>query len=94
MIDMAPKETLFETPERGDSFDEVRKTTARIDVERLFALMPNKRYVYVIQRLVLDDAEPSAVAEELVTNVDNLYNIKKRAIAAFTEIALKEVREI
>ena len=88
------KETLFETPEHGDSFDEVRKTTARIDVERLFALMPNKRYVYVIQRLVLDDAEPSAVAEELGTNVDNLYNIKKRAIAALTEIALKEVREI
>ena len=94
MIDMTPKETLFETPEHGDSFDEVRKTTARIDVERLFALMPNKRYVYVIQRLVLDDAEPSAVAEELETNVDNLYNIKKRAIAALTEIALKEVREI
>ena len=29
------------------------------------------------------------VAEELCTNVDNLYNIKKRAIAALTEIALK-----
>ena len=28
-----------------------------------------------------------------MTNVDNLYNIKKRAIAALTEIALKEVNK-
>jgi hypothetical protein len=31
------------------------------------------------------------VAAELMTNVDNLYNIKKRPIAALTEIALKEI---
>ena len=48
------------------------------------------RYVYVIKRLVLEEAEPKIVAEELCTNVDNLYNIKKRAIAVLTEIALKE----
>jgi hypothetical protein len=40
--------------------------------------------------LVLQEAEPKTVAEELCTNVDNLYNIKKRAIAVLTEIALKE----
>lgn len=94
MIDMEPKDTLIQSPERGDAFEEEHKTTARIDVEHLFSLMPNKRYVYVIQRLVLEEAEPSKVAEELGTNVDNLYNIKKRAITALTEIALKEVREI
>lgn len=66
-------------------------TTARLDVERLFSLMSNKRYVYVIRRLVLEEAEPKVVAAELATNVDNLYNIKKRAIAAITEIALKDI---
>ena len=66
-------------------------TTARLDVERLFSLMSNKRYVYVIRRLVLEEAEPKVVAGELATNVDNLYNIKKRAIAAITEIALKDI---
>ncbi len=93
MIDMAPKDALFETPDRGDDFKEERQTTAQMDIERLFLLMPNKRYVYVIQRLVLQEAEPQLVAQELGTNVDNLYNIKKRAIAALTEIALKEVEK-
>ena len=68
-------------------------TTARLDVERLFSLMSNKRYVYVIRRLVLEEAEPKVVAAELATNVDNLYNIKKRAIAAITEIALKDIEK-
>ena len=39
------------------------------------------------------EADPKVVARELRTNVDNLYNIKKRAIAALTEIALKEVEK-
>ena len=43
--------------------------------------------------MVLQEAEPKVVAQELRTNVDNLYNIKKRAIAALTEIALKEVEK-
>ena len=64
-----------------------------MDIERLFQLMPNKRYVYVINRLVLQEAEPCEVAQELGTNVENLYNIKKRAISALTEIALKEVEK-
>ena len=62
-----------------------------MDVERLFSLMPNSRYVYVIRRLVLQDVEPKTVARELGTNVDNLYNIKKRALKALTEIALNEI---
>ena len=64
-----------------------------MDIERLFSLMPNRRYVYVLRRLVLQEAEPQEVARELQTNVDNLYNIKKRAMAALTEIALKEVEK-
>lgn len=93
MIDMAPKDALYETPDRGDEYEEERQMTAQMDIERLFALMHNKRYVYVIQRLVLQEAEPQIVAQELGTNVDNLYNIKKRAIAALTDIALKEVEK-
>ena len=93
MIDMAPKDALYETPDRGDEYEEERQMTAQMDIERLFQLMSNKRYVYVLQRLVLQEAEPQLVAQELGTNVDNLYNIKKRAIAALTEIALKEVEK-
>jgi hypothetical protein len=93
MIDMSPKEALIENLERGDAFEDMRQTTARMDVEHLFSVMPNKRYVYVIRRLILEEADPRIVAEELQTNVDNLYNIKKRAISALTEIALKEVEK-
>lgn len=55
--------------------------------------MPNKRYEYVIRRLVLQEAKTKVVAMELNTNVDNLYNIKKRAITALTEMALKEIEK-
>ena len=93
MIDMTPKDTLFEMSDKGDEYEEEQRMTAQMDIERLFQLMPNKRYVYVINRLVLQEAEPCEVAQELGTNVENLYNIKKRAISALTEIALKEVEK-
>ena len=93
MIDNESKETLLDSVVQNETVDEEKKMTAKMDIEHLFSLMPNRRYVYVIKRLVLQEAEPKVVAQELKTNVDNLYNIKKRAIAAFTEIALKEAEK-
>lgn len=93
MIDMGPKDTLSDSVIQDEAVEEESAMTARMDVERLFALMPNKRYVYVIRRLVLQEAEPKKVAEEIGTNVDNLYNIKKRAMAALTEVALKDIEK-
>ena len=93
MIDMETKDTLSDSVIQDEAVEEESAMTARMDVERLFALMPNKRYVYVIRRLVLQEAEPKVVAQELDTNVDNLYNIKKRAMAALTEVALKEIEK-
>lgn len=93
MIDMEPKSALSDSVMQEESVDEEGTIAAKMDVERLFALMPNKRYVYVIRRLVLQEAEPKTVARELGTNVDNLYNIKKRAMAALTEVALKEIEK-
>ena len=93
MIEDESKDTLLESVEQDESIDGEQKMTAKMDIERLFSLMQNRRYVYVIRRLVLQEAEPKVVAQELRTNVDNLYNIKKRAIAALTEIALKDVEK-
>ena len=93
LIDTNSKDTLLDSALRKEAADSERQMTARMDIERLFALMPNRRYVYVLRRLVLQEAEPQEVARELQTNVDNLYNIKKRAMAALTEIALKEVEK-
>lgn len=93
MIDMEPEDILSDSVMQNESVDGESAMTAKMDVERLFALIPNKRYVYVIRRLVLQEAEPKTVAQELGTNVDNLYNIKKRAMAALTEVALKEIEK-
>lgn len=54
-------------------------------MRRAFDQLPNRRYAYVLQRLVIDEAPPLNVAAEMGITVDNLYNIKKRAIAQLTQ---------
>lgn len=90
MIENESQSTLIDRIAETETVSLEKQMTARIDIGNLLKNMPNKRYEYVIRRLVLQDAEPKEVAKELCTNVDNLYNIKKRAIAALTESALKE----
>ena len=76
-----------------ETIDAEHGNVARMDTEYLLSIMSNSRYAFVIKRLVLQDVEPKVVAQELGTTIDNLYNIKKRAIAALTEIALKEIEK-
>ena len=90
VIDNESDAALLDSVVQKVMVDDEKNITARMDIEYLFSLMQNRRYVYVLRRLVLQECEPKVVAEELKINVDNLYNIKKRAIAALTEIALKE----
>lgn len=91
MIDMECNEDQTDSKVQNVADDTASPHTAVIDVKNLFASMQNKRYVYVIQRLIIDDKDPKTVAEELGITVDNLYNIKKRAIASLTEVALKDI---
>lgn len=67
--------------------------TAKGDMQRLFALMPNKRYAYVIKRLVIDDCEPEQLAKEMNVTVANLYNIKRRAMLQLTRAALNDIKK-
>lgn len=55
--------------------------------------MTTKRYVFVIQRLVIEDQEPEQLAKEMDITVENLYNIKRRAMAQLTQVALNDIRE-
>lgn len=93
MIDNESSDTLLGSAVQSETVDGEKKIMAKMDVERLLSLIPNRRYAYVLRRLVLQEAESEVVAQELGTNVDNLYNIKKRAVSALTEIALKEVEK-
>ena len=67
--------------------------TAKGDLQRLFAQMPNQRYAYVIKRLVIDDCEPEQLAKEMNITVANLYNIKRRAMLQLTRAALNDIKK-
>lgn len=91
VIDCESKDALFECVEQDDAIDEEKPMTAKMDIAKLLSIMPNRRYAYVIERLVLQEAKPEIVAKELETNIDNVYNIKKRAVRALTDLALNEI---
>lgn len=93
MIDKPSEDALIDKASKTLSVNAEKQISAKVDIARLLRLMPNRRYEYVIRRLVLQDVDPKVVAKELCTNVDNLYNIKKRAIASLTELALNEVEK-
>lgn len=92
MTENSAQETPYDSVMQNATTEQEKNISAKLDIEQMFSLMTNKRYVYVLQRLVLQEAEPKVVAQELNTNVDNLYNIKKRAMASLAEIALKETK--
>lgn len=72
---------------------EETEPSANDDLQRLFAQMPNKRYVYVMKCLIIDDWEPERLAKEMNITTANLYNIKRRAMAQLTQVALKDIKE-
>ncbi|MBO4607783.1 MAG: sigma-70 family RNA polymerase sigma factor [Prevotella sp.] len=91
MIENSDDDTLYD----GNTIQQVdeRDISAKDDLRRLFSLMPNQRYAHVIQRLVIEDMEPERLAEEMDITVENLYNIKRRAMAQLTQVALNDIRE-
>ena len=91
MIDVNPERTPYVEPEL--SSDEENEESAKADLERLFKQMPTERYVYVIKKLVIEDLEPNCLANEMGTTTGNLYNIKRRAIAQLTRVALNDIKQ-
>lgn len=64
----------------------------RSDVERVLALMRNKRYSALIRYRYLDDKTNEETAELLGMSMDNYYNKHKLAKQQFAEIIRKEDR--
>lgn len=83
-------ETMMET---AASEDAAKSSTAAIDVESLLAATPNKRYSFVLQQLLVKDMAPEQVAQEMNITVDNLYNIKRRAMQQLMQVALLDIRQ-
>ena len=91
MIDMQNSDPLIEKIQQSKPCHRESDMQAKIDMRTLLKRMPNKRFAYVIEQLIINDVEPVKLALELGITVDNLYNIKKRAIAQMTKIVLNEV---
>ncbi len=89
LIENVPEETLYEKHNDDEMVDTAQMVAQEIDVDRLLSLMENQRYADVVRHLILRDEEPEKYAESIGVTVDNLYNIKKRAIAALSRIAIK-----
>lgn len=85
--EMTEKQIQRKTPDVSEA-----TTEAHFDTERLLGAMNNARYVIVIRELCLSERDPAEVAEEMGITVANLYNIKKRALAALTKVALKDIK--
>ena len=58
----------------------------RMDIERTLSRMKNDRYVAVIRLLIIEGRETEEVANILDTSIQNIYNLKHRAIAQFLEL--------
>lgn len=70
--------------------ESVKSSQAKMDVEALLGKKRNQRYAKVLRMLMIDDMSPDEVAKELSVTIDNLYNIKRRAMVALTNVALKD----
>lgn len=91
MIDNTTQETPYDG--RQQAADAEKDMTAEGDMERLFDIMPNKRYVYVIRRLILEDWEYEELAKDMNITTANLYNIRLRAMIQLTRAALNDIKE-
>lgn len=89
MIENFAKSPHYERVSEDKVITPVDKINDRMDVEKLLQIMDNKRYADVIRSLILNEESPEQYAMRMGVTVDNLYNIKKRAITAFSQIAIK-----
>lgn len=88
VIEESSKEPPYEKRD-DEEVDTASELSDRMDVRALLSMMNNRRYADAIRRLVLEGVDPSLYAVEIGVSVDNLYNIKRRAMAAFAQIAIK-----
>lgn len=91
MIDVNPQNPPYEGPEL--TTDEGSGEEAKADLERLFKQMPTQRYATVIRKLLIEDWEPIQLADKMGVTTANLYNIKHRAMAQLTRVALNDIKE-
>lgn len=87
IIDNQSKEPLYI---EGGSFEPHVSQAISMDLKSMISRVSNPRYRLVLQKLLLEDMAPEVVAKQMHVTVANLYNIKKRAMTAFLDIAKQD----
>ena len=90
VIDSESKEPLYERVAEEQAVADGNSLSARSDLARLLDQMPNQRYALVLRCLTLEGYSNEELARELDVNIANLYNIKRRAMAQLTEVAMQD----
>ena len=62
-----------------------------MDRKTLLKSMPNERYRYIIEAIVIQGRSIEEVAKELNLKKSNISNIKRRALVQLAQIARKEL---
>ena len=88
LIEDQTNDTLYEEEDIKDN----PMSASVIDVQRLLDAMPNKRYAYVIRKLIIEEYTPEELSAEMHITTDNLYNIKRRAMMQLMQVALNDIR--
>ena len=83
-------DTSMESLDNNKDVSIMEDSQAKMDLEALLHQMKNQRYALVIRLLMIEELSPEEVAKQLTVKVDNLYNIKRRAMQALSEVALKD----
>lgn len=93
MVEEASKEAVIDKAAGTGDGGQESEIQARIDIDSLLKKLSNRRYAFILRKLVLEDMEPKELASIMDVTVPNLYNMKKRAIDALAKLALKETAE-
>lgn len=88
VIDETSKEPPYRRPEESEVVDPAFDIDNKMDLQTMLELMPNRRYADVIQQVIINAVPPEQYALQQGITLANLYNLKKRAMQAFTRIAL------
>lgn len=90
--DLLIEDSSKETPLEEEDIKDNPMSASVLDVQRLLDAMPNKRYAYVIRKLVVEEYTPDELSAEMHITTDNLYNIKRRAMMKLMQVALNDIR--
>lgn len=90
---MSIRERLLKTEKIDDNSDVIKdsirddlRIQIAIDVNAVLSRMPNQRYAEIIRLLLIEGYASQDVADMLDMKVENIYNLKHRAINQFIEL--------